>query len=414
MVVQANYHLDHRRPQDVQLISPTNNVRVNLDTVTFVWRPSINANSYQLVISANADMSSPLFSQNVGNVSSYQYTFSQDLSPAYWQVSAINDLGQTVSQDTFGIDRVSPIASVTALLGATTDSTFTVTWSGSDNDAGIQWYNVQYRDGNDPGSTWVNWQTNTTAIAALFTGEPGHTYYFRAQAMDKATNLSAYAGGDGDTHTIIDLNARPQTPWWKTEYTGKRNAIILNNDTQGLSTGYPIHLHFDASTTPTASDIYSSSLAANPGDDIRIVYQDTTEIPRYLTNFTSTQVDIWFDLQAPIGPNPATDTTDYQMYYGNDGNTMGVWYFQEGNGTTVNDSSGRGHSGTINNGSWNQNGKYGPAVVFNGSSTTVNLGVNADFNVNSFTLEGWFKFYAPGIQDLIRRDNSNQMEMLIT
>ena len=70
--------------------------------------------------------------------------------------------------------------------------------------------------------------------------------------------------------------------------------------------------------------------------------------------------------------------------------------------------SGRGHTGTINNGSWNQNGKFGPAVVFNGSNTSVNLGDNSDFTVSSFTLEGWFKFYNPGIQDLMRRDNSNQ------
>ena len=83
MIVTANYHLNHRRPQDTQLISPVNNVRINSDTVTFVWRPSVNAFSYQLVISANADMSSPLFNQNVGSVTSYQYTFSQDYSPLY-------------------------------------------------------------------------------------------------------------------------------------------------------------------------------------------------------------------------------------------------------------------------------------------------------------------------------------------
>ena len=87
---------------------------------------------------------------------------------------------------------------------------------------------------------------------------------------------------------------------------------------------------------------------------------------------------------------------------------MGVWYFQDGSGTNVSDLSGRGHTGTINNGSWNQNGKFGPAVVFNGSNTSVNLGDNSGFNVSSFTLEGWFKFYNPGIQDLMRRDNSNQ------
>jgi|GEM_PF-2438291 len=427
MIMQATYHLNHRKPQDVQLISPVNNVRVNSDTVTFVWRPSISALSYQLVISANADLSSPLFNQNVGNVSSYQYTFSQDLSPAYWQVTAINDIGQTVAQTSFGIDRVPPTASVTALPATTTDSTFTVTWSGSDNDAGVEWYNVQYRDGNDPSATWVNWQTSTTAIAALFTGQPGHTYYFRAQAMDNASNLSAYAGGNGDTSTIIDLNARPQSPWWNSAYTGKRDLIILNNDTQTLPTGYPIHLHFDASTTPTASDIYSSSLATNPGDDIRIVYQDTTQIPRFLQTFTATQVDIWFNLQASIGPNPATDTTNYQLYYGNasettpsytindvipeptDGNTVGLWHFQEGNGSTISDSSGNGYTGSAANMTWTT-GKFGPAGSFNGSNAYVNIGNSSAFDPSNITVEAWIyptNVNGGGEESIIRKSVSS-------
>lgn len=433
MIMTAVYHLNHRKPQDVQLISPVNNVRVNSDAVTFVWRPSLSALSYQLVISANPDLSSPLFNQNVGNVSSYQYTFSQDFSPVYWQVTAMNDIGQTVAQTSFGIDRVAPTASVTALAATTPDSTFSVTWSGSDNDAGVEWYNVQYRDGNDPAATWVNWQTNTAAIAALFTGSPGHTYYFRAQAMDKASNLSAYTGGDGDTHTLLDLNARPQTPWWNTSYSGKRTTIILNNDTQTLPAGYPIHLHFDASTTPTASDIYSSSLAANPGDDIRIVYQDTTEIPRYLANFSSTQVDIWFDLQVTIAPNPATDTTSYQMYYGNasaptpsfsindaipettDGNTVGLWHFQEGSGSSISDSSGNGYTGSASNVGWTP-GKFGPAGNFNGSNAVVGIGNSSAFNPSNITVEAWIyptNVNGGGEESILRKSVSSSDSGLI-
>ncbi len=407
MVMQATYHLNHRRPQQPLLVSPISNVRVNTDTVNFVWQPATNAFSYQLIISANADLSSPLFSQNIGNVTSYQYTFSQDVSPAYWQVIAFNDVGQNSSDITpFGIDRVPPTASVTALPATTTDTTFTVTWSGSDADAGIEWYNLQYRDGNDPNATWVNWQTNTTAIAALFTGEPGHTYYFRAQAMDNATNLSNYAAGNGDTYTLIDLNARPATPWWNSSYGGKRNLIILNNDTNGLPSGYPIHLHFDASTTPTASDIYGSSQSANPGDDIRIVYQDTTEMPRYIANFTSSQIDIWFNLQASIGSNPTTDSTDYQLYYGDpnattptwgindiipeptDSNTLGLWHLQEGSGSSISDSSGNGHNGTASNMGWTS-GKFGPAGTFNGTNSVVNLGNSTAFDTSTITLEAW-------------------------
>ena len=47
MTVYAVYHFNHRRPQDVQLLSPINGVRINTDTVTFTWRPSVNAYSYR-------------------------------------------------------------------------------------------------------------------------------------------------------------------------------------------------------------------------------------------------------------------------------------------------------------------------------------------------------------------------------
>lgn len=351
-----------------------------------MWRPSVNAQSYRLVVSPNPDLSAPVFDANVGNVSTYQYTFDRDYSPLCWQVTAINDLGQASGGiGSFGIDRVDPTAAVSALLSTMSDSTFPVSWSGTDDNAGVRWYNVQYRDGNRPDSVWVDWQTNTTAIAAPFTGQPGHTYYFRAQAMDNATNTGAYARGDGDTHTSIDLNSRAQTPWWDAGYAGKRNLVILNNDSHGLPTGYPIHLHFDASTSPSAGDIYNASRAATKGDDVRVVYQDKTELSRYVQTFASDHVDLWFDLQQSIGANPVADSTSYQLYYGNasashapgnindvlpegaDANTVGLWHTMESSGNGLLDSSGRGYAGTMNNGSRSVDGKFGNTVVFNES-----------------------------------------------
>ncbi len=424
--VEAVYHLNHRRPQDAIPISPIGDTRLNSRTVQFVWHPSVNAQSYRLVVSPNPDLSAPVFDANVGNVSSYQYTFGQDYSPLYWQVTAINDLGQASGGvGSFGIDRVAPVAAMSALSSTVSDSTFPVSWGGTDSDAGVRWYNVQYRDGNRPDSTWVDWQTNTTTIVASFIGQPGHTYYFRAQAMDNAANTSAYADGDGDTHTTIDLNSRAQTPWWDSGYAGKRNLVIVNNDPHTLPSGYPIHLHFDAGTSPSAGDIYNASRAATKGDDVRVVYQDKTELSRYVQTFTPDQINLWFDLQSSIGGSPSSDSTDYQLYYGNanashapgnindvlpegaDANTMGLWHTMESSGNSLLDSSGRGYSGTISNGSRSTDGKFGNTVVFNGSNTTLDMGDHSDYDVRAFTLEGWFNFAAPGTQVLMRRDMGN-------
>jgi len=98
-------------------------------------------------------------------------------------------------------DTVSPTAS--ASCPPETDQTsFVVSWSGSDGLSGIGSYDVQYRV--DVGGTWTAWKTGTTATSATFgpsapvTVEADRTYYFRARAQDRAGNQGQYAGGDGD------------------------------------------------------------------------------------------------------------------------------------------------------------------------------------------------------------------------
>jgi hypothetical protein len=63
--------------------------------------------------------------------------------------------------------------------------------------------------------------------------------------------------------------------------------------------------------------------------------------------------------------------------------------FNEGNGTTVSDSSGNSNNGTIQNASWTTSGKFGSALVFSGSSyVTVNDSPSLDLS-GGMTLEAW-------------------------
>ena len=52
---------------------------------------------------------------------------------------------------------------------------------------------------------------------------------------------------------------------------------------------------------------------------------------------------------------------------------VAYWGFDEGSGDTVFDSSGNGNDGTIVAGEWGQ-GKFGPALNFNGQDNYVQLG----------------------------------------
>ena len=69
---------------------------------------------------------------------------------------------------------------------------------------------------------------------------------------------------------------------------------------------------------------------------------------------------------------------------------VAAYAFNEGTGTTVNDSSGNGNNGTIANATWTTSGKYGDALVFNGTNARVNINDSASLHLTTgMTLEAW-------------------------
>lgn len=64
--------------------------------------------------------------------------------------------------------------------------------------------------------------------------------------------------------------------------------------------------------------------------------------------------------------------------------------FNEGLGTTVTDTSGTGNNGTISGATWTTSGKYGNALVFNGTSALVTISNAATLQLSTaMTLEAW-------------------------
>lgn len=94
-----------------------------------------------------------------------------------------------------------PTATVHPLPALTYSPTFTVTWEGQDNQAGIWLYDVQVRDGD---GSWSTWQHSTTATSGQFAGQHGHTYYFRVQATDRVGNRGTWPA-DSQAHTTLHL-----------------------------------------------------------------------------------------------------------------------------------------------------------------------------------------------------------------
>ncbi|HUV81193.1 MAG TPA: LamG-like jellyroll fold domain-containing protein [Patescibacteria group bacterium] len=96
--------------------------------------------------------------------------------------------------------------------------------------------------------------------------------------------------------------------------------------------------------------------------------------------------------------------------------TVGVWSFDEGSGTTANDSSGYGNNGTLTNGpvwrcastdsSYTPSGQ-GCSLQFDGINDHISCGNHTSLNPNSeITAEAWFKLNAlSGTFTVLAKDN---------
>ena len=69
---------------------------------------------------------------------------------------------------------------------------------------------------------------------------------------------------------------------------------------------------------------------------------------------------------------------------------VAAYAFDEASGTTVADASGSGNGGTISGATWTAAGKYGPALVFNGTNAKVTIPDAPSLRLtNAMTLEAW-------------------------
>ncbi|MBC7251110.1 MAG: DUF5107 domain-containing protein [Anaerolineae bacterium] len=102
-------------------------------------------------------------------------------------------------------DTAPPASAVTSLPPYTTTTSFTVAWGGSDVGSCVLDYDVQFKDGYE--GPWRDWLTQTQSTSAIFTGQDGHTYFFRSRARDVFGNWGNYGDAEwGDTFTSVLVN----------------------------------------------------------------------------------------------------------------------------------------------------------------------------------------------------------------
>jgi len=83
------------------------------------------------------------------------------------------------------LDNSKPTSQVAPLPATQTSTSFTVSWSGSDEGSGVRDYTIYVSDNLGPFTAWL---TQTTDTSATFTGSNGHTYSFYSVARDNVGN----------------------------------------------------------------------------------------------------------------------------------------------------------------------------------------------------------------------------------
>lgn len=102
---------------------------------------------------------------------------------------------------------------------------------------------------------------------------------------------------------------------------------------------------------------------------------------------------MWVEVLVNPPPIPVTPVPYQPLEC--DGNTVALWPFDEGEGTTAGDSC-RRHPASISNGSWTTGQFDKSALSFNGTNTTVTSDDSSDFSLNTFTLEAFVKLGTGG------------------
>jgi glucose/arabinose dehydrogenase len=189
------------------------------------------------------------------------------------------------------------------------------------------------------------------------------------------------------------------------DFTGNtRYRVTLTvRDSTGLTstqsvTIWPDKVNLSFDTVPSGRTLYLDGIARTTPyvADTLIGYNHTVEARNQTAGSTSYTFSSWSDGggQQHTITVPETAQSYVATYTATQLPTglVGAWGFNEASGTTANDASGSGNTGTMSGVGVTRTaaGKYGGALSFNGSSGNVTVPSSASLNFSSsYTLEAW-------------------------
>jgi hypothetical protein len=261
-------------------------------------------------------------------------------------------------------DTQPPTVNITAPAAGNISGTINVTANAGDNIGvvGVQFLldgaNLGAEDITAPYS--VSWNTTTATNG---------NHNITARARDAAGNPTTSAIVAVNVNNIIDteLPTVSVTPPASSPVSGTINVDAIANDNVGI-VGVQFLLNGVNLGTEDLTSPYSVSW-------------NTTGVANGACNITARARD--------AAGNTATSAAVSFTVFNN--NLVAAYGFNENTGTIANDNSGNGNTGILTNGpAWSVSGKYGAAILFDGTNDLVNINdANSLDLTNGMTIEAW-------------------------
>ena len=246
-------------------------------------------------------------------------------------------------------------------------------------------YKLYYGTSSGNYGTPVDVGKVTTATVSGLTN--GATYYFAAKAYDTSGNLSAFSN---QVSATVSTTA-PVASFTATPTSGYPSTIFTFTDT---STGSITSRTWNFGDGTTSTALQASKTYSSPGTyTVTLTVNGSYKATKTITVMAATSGSTSSSSSTSTTSSGSTATTQ---------GPVAAYGFEEGNGTIVADLSGTGNTGTISGATWTTAGKYGKALVFNGTSALVTVKDSASLRLaTAMTLEAWVK---PSVVNRIWQD----------
>jgi chitodextrinase len=305
---------------------------------------------------------------DTGLTANTSYSYRVRATDAAGNLSSYSNI---TSATTLG-DTQPPTAPSNLTATAPSSSQINLSWTASSDNVGVTGYLVERCQG--VGCNNFAQVGTATSIAFNDTGLTANSSYsYRVRATDSAGNLSSYSNVASTTTQASDTQP-PTAPsnLGATATSSSQSTLSWTASTDNVGvTGYLVERcqgvgcnNFAQVGTAASVAFNDTGLAANTSYSYRV---RATDAAGNLSSYS----------------NVASASTSANT------GLVAAYSFDEGAGTTVVDSSGQGNNGAVTNEGWAA-GKFGNALVFNGTSSLVTIADKPSLDLTSgMTLEAW-------------------------